>query len=49
MKTKHKQIVVQPFARMAAKNRLPIRFPKVTAQKIVNHYITFVRQEMYYL
>lgn len=49
VKLKHKQIVDQPFARMAAKNRLPTKFPKVTRQKIVDHYITFGRQEMHYL
>lgn len=30
---------------MAAKNKLPTRFPKVTTRKIVSHYITFAREE----
>lgn len=42
-------IVDQHFARMAAKNRLPTKFPKVTTQRIVNQCVILAKEETIYL
>lgn len=39
-----KQIADPHFERMAAKNRLPTRLPKVTTRNIVNHYIMLAKE-----
>lgn len=46
MKAMHKHIVDLHLARIAAKNRLPTRFPKVTTREVVSYLITLARNEI---